>query len=75
MADRKRLDELASIGRDFIGLQFRPTPDDLTHSIDQPWVLGCCFGVLDAVRQKFSARRRGYVGTVPGHDTVSQRIS
>jgi hypothetical protein len=52
MANLKRLDELAGIGRDFIGLQFRLTPDELMHSIDQLWVLGYCFGVLDAVRQK-----------------------
>ena len=52
MANFKRLDELASVGCDFIGLQFRLTPDELMHSIDQLWVLGYCFGILDAVRQK-----------------------
>src|SRR5690242_5948006 len=52
MATLKRLDELAGVGRDFIGLQFKLTPDELMHSIDQLWVLGYCFGVLDAVRQK-----------------------
>ena len=52
MANLKRLDELAGGGRDFIGLQFRLTPDGLMHSIDQLWVLGYCFGVLDAVRQR-----------------------
>ena len=52
MVDLKRLDELASVGRDFIGLQFGLTPDDLMQSIDQLWVLGYCYGVLDAVRQK-----------------------
>jgi hypothetical protein len=51
MADLKKLNEYASIGRDFIGLQFRLTPDDVTRSIDQLWVLGYCYGVLDAVRQ------------------------
>lgn len=51
MADLKKLDELARIGRDFIGLQFRLTPDDVTRAIDQLWVLGYCFGVLDAVRR------------------------
>jgi hypothetical protein len=52
MANIKRLDELAGIGRDFVGLQFRLTPDELMHSIDLLRVLGYCFGVLDAVRQK-----------------------
>ena len=52
MADLKKLDELARIGRDFIGLQFRLTPDDVSHSIDRLWVLGYCFGVLDAVRRR-----------------------
>ena len=51
MVDLKRMNEFASIGRDFISLQFRLTPDDVTRSIDQLWVLGYCYGVLDAVRQ------------------------
>jgi len=51
MVDLKRTSEFASIGRDFISLQFRLTPDDATRSIDQLWVLGYCYGVLDAVRQ------------------------
>lgn len=51
MADLKRLNEFASIGRDFIGPQFKLTPDNATRSIDQLWVLGYCYGVLDAVRQ------------------------
>jgi hypothetical protein len=51
VADLKRLDELARIGSDFIGLQFRLTPDDVTRSLDQLWILGYCFGVLDAVGQ------------------------
>jgi hypothetical protein len=48
MANLKRLDglesldELAGVGRDFIGLQFRLTPDGLMHTIDQLWVLGYC---------------------------------
>jgi hypothetical protein len=59
MADLKRLNEFASIGRDFIGLQFRLTPDDVTRSIDQLWVLGYCFGVLDAVRQTAELEESG----------------
>ena len=51
MADLKRLNEFASIGRDFVSLQFRLTPDEVTRSIDQLWVPGYCYGVLDAVRQ------------------------
>lgn len=33
MADLKRLNEFAGIGRDFIGLQFRLTPHDVTRAI------------------------------------------
>lgn len=59
MTDLKKLNEYASIGRDFIGLQFRLTPDDVTRSIDQLWVLGYCFGVLDAVRQTAQLEESG----------------
>jgi hypothetical protein len=37
--------------RSSVALQFRLTPDNVTRTIDQLWVLGYCFGVLDAVRQ------------------------
>jgi hypothetical protein len=59
MADLKRLNEFASIGRDFIRLQFRLTPDNVTRSIDQLWVLGYCYGVLDAVRQTAQLKEPG----------------
>lgn len=59
MTDLKKLNEYASIGRDFIGLQFRLTPDDVTRSIDQLWVLGYCFGVLDAVRETAKLEESG----------------
>ncbi|MCA1456039.1 hypothetical protein I6F35_23000 [Bradyrhizobium sp. BRP22] len=52
MADFKKLDELAKIGRDFISLQFRLTPGNVIQSIDRLWVLGYCFGVLDVVGQR-----------------------
>jgi hypothetical protein len=52
MVDFKKLEELARIGRDFISLQFRLTPGNVTQSIDHLWVLGYCFGVLDAVGQR-----------------------
>jgi hypothetical protein len=42
MADLKRLDELASIGRDFIGPQFRLTPDDLMHYLARSCRLARC---------------------------------
>lgn len=59
MADLKKLDELAEIGRDFIGLQFKLTSDDVSHSIDRLWVLGYCFGVLDAVRRRAQLAEAG----------------
>jgi hypothetical protein len=52
MADLRKLDNLARVGRDFIGLQLRLTPDGVAEAIDQRWVLGYCFGVLDAVGQR-----------------------
>ena len=52
MVDLKKLDELARIGRDFIALQLKLTSDDVAQCLDQVWVLGYCFGVLDAVGQR-----------------------
>jgi len=59
MADLKKLDSLARIGRDFIGPQFRLTPDGVAEAIDQLWVLGYCFGVLDALGQRAELQGQG----------------
>jgi len=59
MVDLKKLDSLARVARDFIGLQFRLTPDGIAEAIDQLWVLGYCFGVLDAVGQRAGLQEQG----------------
>src|SRR5882757_2301692 len=52
MADADRLGKIASIGQDLITTQLTMAAQTPSQALESTWVLGYCFGILDALAQR-----------------------
>lgn len=52
MADVDRIGKIASIGQDLITTQLAMAMQTPSQALEGTWVLGYCFGILDALAQR-----------------------